>query len=250
MSVSFFYRQNAPALAYKYRPPKAPTLPTIVFLTGFCSDMEGTKATYLSAVAEALGAGYLRFDYTAHGQSGGIFEDCTIGTWKKDSLDMIDSLTTGPLVIVGSSMGGWLGLLVCLERPEIIKAFIGLAAAPDFTRDIPHDMNDEQKKLMAEAGSFPLPNDYGKPYRITRQLLEEGEKHCLFPGPIGIECPVRLLQGKKDTDVPPETAEKLFQALKGEDKQLFLLDNADHRLSTPEDLALLQEQVRLLIGRF
>ena len=249
MSVSFLKRDHAPDLAYQAQGGENTALPTIVFLTGFCSDMEGTKASFLSYICEAAKQNYIRFDYSGHGVSGGKFEDGCIGVWLQDTLDIVDRLTTGPLVLVGSSMGGWIGLLATIARPERVAGYIGLAAAPDFTRDIISKATSEMRLQLSNTGSFPLPNDYSpNAYHITQRLIDEGERHILLDGPIAITCPVRLVQGMKDIEVPWQMAHRIMNAVTGTDKEVYLREEGDHRLSFPDDLALLQKLVTELSG--
>lgn len=244
MSVMFLKRAGKPALAYQALDGKPQSAPAIVFLSGFASDMTGTKAAYLSERCEARGQGFIRFDYSGHGQSEGDFADGTIGSWKDDALAVIDELTQGDIILVGSSMGGWIGLLCALARKERVKGFIGIAAAPDFTRSIPSKLHAQQKQMLEETGFFPLPSSYGEnPYVITSKLLADGENHCLLGGPIEVDCPVRLLQGKLDPDVPWQTAQKIADAITGSDKKVILRENGDHRLSTSEDLAIIDDMV-------
>lgn len=241
---SFLTRADLPSLpSLAYRKIEG-CAPTAVFLTGFASDMEGTKAAFLAASCAARGQGFVRFDYSGHGASGGDFEDGTIGAWSRDALAVIDSVTDGPLVLIGSSMGGWIALLCALARPGRVAGLIGLAAAPDFTRDIPLRMDAAQRGALARDGRFPLPHDYdGKTRYITAALLEDGEHHCLLSAPVQIDCPVRLVQGVRDAKVPWQTAEKLSNALTSRDKKIYLREDGDHRLSTPDDLALLERLV-------
>lgn len=244
MSVSFLKREEAPDIAYIRTNGETDALPTVVFLTGFRSDMMGTKAEFLASSCVRRGQNCLRFDYRGHGQSGGRFEDGTIGLWLSDALAAIDSLTTGPLILVGSSMGGWIALHVALARKERVAGLIGLAAAPDFTRQIAAMMKDAQKQQLATKGFFTEPNDYDdRPYIITRGLLEDGEKQCLLDAPIRIDCPVRLMQGMKDADVSWQTAHRIASAITGGDKKVYLREHGDHRLSAPDDLALLEKLV-------
>lgn len=244
MSVSFLKREGAPDIAYIRTKGENGALPTVVFLTGFRSDMMGTKAEFLASSCALAAQNYLRFDYRGHGQSGGAFEDGTIGLWLSDALAAIDALTAGPLVLIGSSMGGWIALLAALARKERIAGLIGLAAAPDFTRLIPSRMSDAQKHQMAAEGLFTQPSEYDdKPLVITRALLEEGEFHCLFDAPIDLDCPVRLMQGMKDAEVPWQMAHRIANAITGADKKVYLREEGDHRLSGADDLALLQRLV-------
>lgn len=240
MSLSFLDRADAPALAYHALPGNDMG---VVFLTGFRSDMTGTKAAYLAAWCAAQNRACLRFDYSGHGQSGGRFEDGTIGTWTQDALDMIDSSTAGPLILVGSSMGGWIAFLAALARPDRIAGIVGLAATPDFTREIPKRMNDSQKSQMEKDGYFLLANDYDAPYPISQRFLEEGEAHILLDKKIDIACPVRLIQGMKDSDVPWQTAHRIKNALASNDVVVHLRENGDHRLSTSDDLALMIQMI-------
>lgn len=242
----FLKRANGPDLAYQTIEGNA-DLPTVVFLTGFRSDMSGTKAAYLSDLCAKTGQSFVRFDYRGHGQSGGAFEDSNIGLWLQDALDMIDTLTKGPIIVVGSSMGGWIGLLVSLARKDRVVGYIGLAAAPDFTRDIPKRMNETQKQSMEDRGFFELENDYDPAaYKITKSLLDEGEKHCLLDSAIDLQCPVRLIQGMKDSEVPWQMAHRIGNAITTQDKKIYLREEGDHRLSRPEDLELLGNLVKEL----
>ncbi len=240
MSLSFLARSGKPAIAYRKQDSADAALPTVVFLTGFRSDMDGTKAVYLADHCAARGQSFVRFDYSGHGKSEGAFEDGTIGQWRDDALDVIDYLTNGPLVLVGSSMGGWIGLLCALARKDRVSGYVGLAAAPDFTRWMKAGMTAEQRQMLAREGYFFLPSGYEEgDYKITAALLEDGEANCLLDAPIDLSCPVRLVQGMKDDAVPWQTAERIAAAMKGSDKQVVLREEGDHRLSTPEDLALI-----------
>lgn len=243
MSVMFLKRNGRPDIAYQETKGENGALPTVVFMGGFRSDMNGTKAEFLSHSCAARGQKYLRFDYSGHGQSGGEFIDGTIGLWLDDALAVVDTLTTGPLVIVGSSMGGWIALCTALRRKERMKGLIGLAAAPDFTRDIPTIMTDAQKQELEAKGYFTEPNEYDSSYIFTKKLLDDGEAYCLLDKPIAVDCPVRLVQGMKDNDVPWQTAHRIANALTTQNKEVYLREEGTHRLSTEEDLALLDKLV-------
>lgn len=243
MSVEFLKRDGLPDLAYLGTKGENPALPTVIFLGGFRSDMTGTKADYLAQACAARGQTYVRFDYRGHGRSGGAFIDGTIGSWLEDALAVIDALTQGPLILVGSSMGGWIALRAALLRKGRVKGIIGLAAAPDFTRDIPAQMTQTQKEELESKGYFTEANEYDSDYIFTKKLLEEGEAHCLLDGPIAIDCPVRLVQGLKDADVPWQTAQRIADALTTPDKKIYLREEGTHRLSSEEDLALLDRLV-------
>jgi len=243
MPVMFLKREGRPDIAYQRTEGKNAVLPTVVFMGGFRSDMTGTKAEFLSEACAARGQNYVRFDYSGHGQSGGDFLEGTIGAWLDDALAVVDTMTEGPLILVGSSMGGWIALRAALERKELVKGLIGLAAAPDFTRDIPRMMTDAQKEEMESKGYFTEPNEYDSSYIFTRKLLEEGERHCVLDGPIRIDCPVRLIQGMKDSDVPWQTAQRIADALTTTNKKVYLREEGTHRLSSEDDLALLDALV-------
>lgn len=223
--------------------------PTVAFLPGFASDMAGTKAMALDEFCAARGQAMLRLDYSGHGASGGAFADGTIGHWMSDALAVIDGVSSGPLLLVGSSMGGWIGLHVALARPDRIFALVGIAAAPDFTELLMWQSMapPERTRLMAD-GFIDVPSQYGAPLRITRALIEDGRRHMLLANPIALRVPVRLLQGQRDDDVPWETALKLADRIAGDDVQVTLIKDGDHRLSRPEDLSLLCRTVAALLG--
>ncbi|PIR31625.1 MAG: alpha/beta hydrolase [Alphaproteobacteria bacterium CG11_big_fil_rev_8_21_14_0_20_44_7] len=217
---------------------------------GFRSDMSGAKALYLEELCKATGNSFIRFDYSGHGESDGEFEKCTIGKWKKDALQIIEELTNDEIIIIGSSMGGWIGLLAALEVKKRVKGFIGIAAAPDFTEDLIWNEFDEftQKKLERD-GLVLMPNCYDdqEPYPITQELIEEGRKHLLLRGEIKLNCPIRLLQGMDDEDVPYETAGSIAECLTSKDVEVHLIKNASHRFSEPENLELLKNTLLELL---
>jgi pimeloyl-ACP methyl ester carboxylesterase len=212
--------------------------PGILFLSGFASDMTGTKGAALDAWARGRGRALLRFDYSGHGQSGGAFGDGTIGRWTEDALAVLDRLTTGPQVLVGSSMGGWIMLLTALARPARIAGLVGIAAAPDFTEELMWaQMPAPLRERLMRAGAILQPSRYGDaPTQISRALIEEGRRHLLLHGPIDIRCPVRLLHGMADPDVPWQTSLRLAERLSGDDVTLTLIKDGDHRLSREQDL--------------
>lgn len=216
--------------------------PTVVFCGGFMSDMTGTKATALEAFCRDRGQAYVRFDYRGHGESSGAFEDGTIGGWTDDTLAVIDRLTEGPAILVGSSMGGWIALLAALARRDRICGLIGVAAAPDFTRRMMESEFDAaQRARLRRDGrvSFASPYD-PRPYVITRALIEDGEARCLLDSPIALSCPVRLLHGMRDESVPWETSRRLMERLESDDITLTLVGEGDHRLSEPDDIERLR----------
>lgn len=222
--------------------------PTVVFLPGFRSDMTGDKATMLAAFCAGRGHAMLRFDYSGHGASSGAFEDGTIGAWAADAVAAIDALTTGKLILVGSSMGGWIALLTALLRPERIAALVGIAAAPDFTQRLMWDaMAPPERAKLQRDGVLYVPSQYGEPTPITLGLIEDGTKHLVLTGSIPIRCPVRLLHGQADPDVPWELALEIVRQVETADARVTLIKDGDHRLSRPADLELLRETVAGLL---
>ena len=238
-------RADGVELAWKRLPGRGPT---IVFLPGFRSDMEGSKAVHLAAFAAARGQAMLRLDYSGHGASGGRFEDGTIGLWTSDALQVIDSLTEGPLLLVGSSMGGWIGLNLALARPDRVAGFVGIAAAPDFTETLIWEtMPTPARQALMEQGVVHTPSDYGEPLPITRALIEDGRRHLLLGSAIPLRCPIRLLQGQRDPDVPWQTALTIAERAGSADVQVILIKDGDHRLSRDGDLAILEDVVLRLM---
>ncbi len=219
-----------------------------MFCGGFKSDMTGTKALALEASCRAEGRGFIRFDYYAHGASPGDFEQATIGRWKDDTLAVIDEVVQDPLVVVGSSMGGWMMLLAALARPERVKGLVGVAAAPDFTQELMWpELSDEARAVLARDGVWRRPSQYSDdPYPITLRLIEEGRDHLVLNRLGGLACPVRLLHGVQDADVPWRHSLRLLEALGGVDVTLTLVKDGDHRLSTPADIARLCTTVEAL----
>ena len=232
-------RADGVRIAYHRTPGASPGL---VFLGGFASDMDGSKARALEAYAHARGRAFLRFDYQGHGHSSGRFVDGTIGQWRDDALSALDRLTEGPQVLVGSSMGGWIMLLAALARPERVAGLVGIAAAPDFTEELMWGrMTAQQQREVEDKGVWHMPSDYGDPVPVTHQLIGEGRKHRLLGAPIEVGCPVRLLQGTADAEVPAEWALKLQAALTSEDVEATLVKDADHRMSSERDLQRLRD---------
>lgn len=223
-------------------------LPGVVFLGGFASDMTGGKACALEAFARERGQAFVRFDYQGHGESSGRFEDGTIGLWAQDAVGVLDNLTEGPQVLVGSSMGGWIMLLAALARPGRVAGLLGIAAAPDFTEDLMWDKFDADTRHAIERdGVYRMPSDYGDPLPITQRLIMEGRSHLLMRGPIPIACPVRLIHGMDDPDVPWEWSLKVQHALQSEDVEVVLVKHGDHRLSEAHDIVRLRYQLDRLL---
>ncbi len=229
-------------IAYHQTPGQGPG---VVFLGGFKSDMTGTKAIYLQDWAERSGRAFLRFDYSGHGASSGAFLEGAIGDWFQDALAAITELTTGPQVLVGSSMGGWISLLVARSIPQRVAGLVGIAAAPDFTEDsMWAGFTPAQRQEMAETGRVALPSEYSdQPYIITRRLIEEGRNRLVLRAPLPLPFPVRLLQGTADSDVPPSVALRLLDHAAGDDIRLTLVKGADHRFSTPACLAMIVQAI-------
>jgi pimeloyl-ACP methyl ester carboxylesterase len=224
--------------------------PTVVFLPGFRSDMAGEKATALAAFCAARGQAMLRFDYSGHGASDGAVEDGTIGAWAADALAAVDVLTEGKLVLVGSSMGGWIALLTAIARPARIAGLVGIAAAPDFTETLMWAaMTPPERARLLRDGVLRVPSQYGEPYAITRGLIEDGRNHLVLTGPIAIECPIRLLHGQRDPDVPWETALRIAERVGSADLRITLVKDGDHRLSREQDLTLLRETLTALLDQ-
>jgi pimeloyl-ACP methyl ester carboxylesterase len=223
--------------------------PTVVFLPGFRSDMTGEKATALASYCAARGQAMLRFDYSGHGASGGRFEEGTIGRWAEDALAVIDRASEGPLLLVGSSMGGWIALLAARARPGRVVGLLGIAAAPDFTEVLMWQaMTFEQRATLMSSGVLHVPSQYGDPYPITRALIEDGRNHLLLHEPVALDRPVRLLHGQRDPDVPWEFALRIADQVTSSDVRVILVKDGDHRLSRPQDLALLCQTLSPLLG--
>ncbi len=220
-------------LAYVHTPGEGPT---VVFLSGYKSDMEGTKAVHLEAWAKARGRAFLRLDYSGHGQSGGVFEKGCIGDWAADAQAVIEHVTSGPLILVGSSMGGWIGSLLT-QRLRDVRGFVGIAAAPDFSEDsFWAGFSEAERAEVMEKGVVYLPSAYGEPYAVTRKLIEDGRENLVLRGPLPMPYPVRLVQGTEDEAVTRETALRLLDHIDSPDLRLTLVKGADHRFSEPENL--------------
>ena len=242
MTLQMVARPDGLRLACRHRPGRGPT---ILFLPGYMSDMEGSKAVALDAWAEANGHAMLRLDYAGCGASDGAFAEGTLTGWRDDVLHLIDTRTEGPLLLVGSSMGGWLMLLVALARPDRVRGLVGIAAAPDFTE---WSFSDADKARLIAEGRIEEPSDYSdQPYLTTCAFWESGQASLLLGGEITLDCPVRLLHGQADADVPWEVSLRLAAALRSADVQAILVKSGDHRLSRDCDIALLIATVERLL---
>jgi pimeloyl-ACP methyl ester carboxylesterase len=240
-------RPDGATIAYRRL---AGAAPGIVFLGGFRSDMSGTKALFLEDYCRRRERAYLRFDYFGHGASSGDFAVGTIGRWRDDALAVIDSLTEGPQILAGSSMGGWIMLLAALARSERVAALVGIAAAPDFTEDLlPARLSGPQRQMLQQEGLVVLPSDYDPAgYLYSRALIEDGRRHLLLRGPIALAAPVRLLHGLADASVPWQTSLRIAERLTGRDVTVTLVKDGDHRLSTEADLTRLAQILDGLAG--
>lgn len=232
---AFAMRADGARIAYHRTTGRGPG---VVFLTGYASDMTGQKALRLEAHCRARGQAFVRFDYRGHGASSGVFTDGTIGGWAEDAVFVIDHLTDGPQVLVGSSLGGWLMLLAALARPQRIAGLIGIAAAPDFTEDvIPGLLGPTERAVLACDGVVPLASPYdAEPTPVTARILEDGRRHLVLRAPIALACPLRLIHGLDDPDVPWATALRLAERFAGRDVEITLVKDGGHRLSEPADL--------------
>ena len=223
--------------------------PGVVFLGGFRSDMTGSKALYLQNWAQQQGRAFLRFDYSGHGQSSGQFEDGAVGDWFADATAAL-TLTQGPQILIGSSMGGWIALLLARTMPARVAGFVGIAAAPDFTNDILAALDENQQKQFQDTGKIALKSDYSDdPTIITRRMIEDGRIHQVLNAPLNLPFPTRFLQGTADPDVPASAAIALLNHASGPDIQLSLVKGADHRFSTPDCLAMISAALTDIIQR-
>jgi pimeloyl-ACP methyl ester carboxylesterase len=229
-------------IAYRLR---RGTQPTLVFLPGYASDMEGTKALALDGLAQRRGFAMLRFDYSGTGSSSGNFENGTLALWLEEALAAIDQLTSGPLILVGSSMGGWIALHLAILRPDRVHALVGLAAAPDFTH---WGFDAHQKAALKSDGRIEEANPYAvEPTVFTRAFWESGQQLLLLGNDLPVDCRVRLLHGECDGEVPLEVAFRLLRALRSGDVQLNVVKGGGHRLSQPHEIdAILRTVVNLL----
>ena len=238
--ANFLETPEGRRIAYHRRAGQAPG---VVFLGGFNSDMTGSKALHLDAWARAQGRAFLRFDYSGHGASDGLFVQGSVGDWAADAEAALTRLTTGPQILVGSSMGGWIALLLARRRPARVAGLVLIAASPEFPERMLAEMDAGQRAGLAASGLTHLPSDYGEPYPITRRLVEEAREHRIFDRPFAAEVPVRLLQGTADTAVDESVALRLLHHIRGPDVRLTLVQGADHRFSTPDCLALIERAV-------
>jgi pimeloyl-ACP methyl ester carboxylesterase len=246
--LAYFDPGDGRKIAFRQR-PKNPEIPgpTLVFLPGYGSDMEGTKAVEIDRFAAVAGLGYLRLDYSGTGSSGGEFADGTLTRWLDEVVAAIDLLVDGPVLLIGSSMGGWLALHAALKRPDRIAAIIGVAAAPDFTD---WGFNPEQRQSLLTTSRFEVADANGGPPLVTHaRFVESGASLRMLHSPILISCPVRLIHGEKDEDVPVGVAFKLLDSIHSADVQLIVIKQGGHRLSRPHEIEALMRTVAALAER-
>lgn len=238
---SFLSTKQGRKLAYHRTEGRGPW---VVFLGGLKSDMQGTKAVFLEEWAKKQGRAFLRFDYSGHGESSGEFTEGCIGDWAEDTAEAVAALTDGPILPVGSSMGGWQALLLARAMPERVAGLVTIAAAPDFTEDgYWAGFSDAQKQTLEEVGHVELPSDYMEPYVITKRMIEDGRDQLVLRSPLELPFPVRFLQGTADTAVSVETAVRLLEHATGPDMQLRLVKDADHRFSDGPCLGLIAKAI-------
>ena len=247
-AIEYLPRADGHRIAHVTTPGRAPG---VLFCGGFMSDMTGTKALALEAACREAGRAYTRFDYLGHGASSGAFTEGTIGRWADDAVAVLDHLAPAPHVVVGSSMGGWIMLLAALARPRRVAGLVGIAAAPDFTETLMWERyDDEVRGILLSAGRYDEPSIHGDdPYPITLALIEEGRRHLLLGTSIPLTCPVRLLHGMRDADVPWRHSLALVEALAGADVRACFVKDGDHRLSREGDLELIRHTVLDLCDR-
>lgn len=245
--ISFLTSPQGRRIAYRQTKGQGPG---VVFLGGFKSDMEGTKAQHLEAWARARGQAFLRFDYSGHGQSSEAFADGSIGDWTEDARAAIDSLTEGPQVLIGSSMGGWISLLCARDMAAKVAGLVTIAAAPDFTEDAMWARFDpDQRAVLTRDGQLALPSEYGEPYVITQKLIEDGRQHLVLRDALDLPFPVRFLQGTADADVDMSVALRLLDHVTGPDIRLLLVKGADHRFSDPDCLGAVNAALEEVLAR-
>lgn len=235
-------------LAYRYCPPDF-NAPTVVYLYGFRSDMNGEKVLFLEDHCAKEGIGFLTFDYSGHGQSSGNFEEGTISQWLSDSLAIIDQITQGPIIVVGSSMGGWLAHLVTQQRPNRVIGLLGIASAPDFTQELMWNnfSSQQQTETMTQGWTIVSTEYNSSGWKITKNLIEDGRKHHLLGQPISMTIPIRYLHGLKDASVPFVYSQKLVELVTSSDITLTLIKLGDHRLSSEENKRVLWSTLQELI---
>ncbi len=245
------YLKNGDFIAYhKFTPSTKTHHPTVIFLGGFKSDMSGTKAIFLEDFCVERGIPFIRFDYQGHGESSGDFLDGSIGRWRDDAVSIIDEATDSDekIILIGSSLGGWIMLLAALARPERIESLIGIAPAPDFTENLIWDkLKKEEQNIIMNEGVYNLPSEYcdspdvePEPYPITKKLIIDARDHLLLHDEIKLDCKIDLIHGMKDFDVPYEISIKISEKVTSDNVTIYYQKNGDHRMSSPESLKLIK----------
>ena len=244
-------RPDGSTLAYDRLAATRADTPGVVFLHGLMSDRSGTKAEVLLAHCRANGLGFVRFDMSGHGASSGRFEDGSVSRWTEDALAVLDAVTSGPLILVGSSMGAWVMIKTALARAPRIAGLIGVAPAPDFTEDLMWaGFSAAERATLEQQGMLNLPSTYDtRPYVISRGLIEDGRNNLVLRGPIPLGCPVRLVHGQRDGSVPWQTSLRLAENLSSDDVDVILIKDGDHRLSRPQDLQRLCRMLDELVAK-
>ncbi|XP_051881896.1 palmitoyl-protein thioesterase ABHD10, mitochondrial-like isoform X2 [Pristis pectinata] len=247
-STQYLNRPNLPKLAYKRTKGRNPG---VLFLPGFASTMKADKALALEEFCKSLGHSFVRFDYTGCGESGGNFSECTIGQWKKDVLSLLDELTEGPQILVGSSLGGWLMLLAAIARPERVVALVGIATGADYLVTAFRQLPLETKKEIEEKDEWYLPNKQKEAgfYKIPYSFIKEAENHCVLHSTIPITCPVRLIHGMEDEHIPWQISLKVAENLLGSDVDLILRKQGQHRMAEKDDVKLIVYTIDDLIDK-
>jgi len=247
MDIQYLNRESHHRLAYIYSPSSdvGRDLPAVMFCGGFRSDMMGTKAAYFEAQCQARGQEYLRFDYSGHGASGGDFKDGMIGSWFADALDVFDAIINKPVIIVGSSMGGWIGLLMAQARADFVKGLVGIAAAPDFTERLYHEeLSEDHRRTIAAQGYVEIPNEYSDdPYVFTADLFEDGRRNMVLNQAHTHTYPIALFHGMRDTSVPESVPLLIKETYSGGPLDITFIDDGDHRLSRPQDLVMIDAAI-------
>ena len=246
MLISTLKRSGKPDLAYVYSKAQGEglSMPPVMFCGGYASDMNGTKATFLEEVCCARGQAFLRFDYSGHGLSGGLFEDGSMGQWAGDAADILEAvLPQDKVLVVGSSMGGWISMILARTKAERFHAFIGIAAAPDFTEEMHRRLSDAERAEVQQKGFADVQGDGGQIYHFSKHSYDEAKKHLILNQSGVFGFPVHLLQGKLDVSVPWQIAEAIRSHFKNDKSEITYVEDGDHRLSRPEDLALLDDLV-------
>lgn len=248
MTPLFYTPESGVRIAYHHQHGQGEV--GVMFLCGFRSDMESTKATALAEWCAAQNVRYTRFDYFGHGKSEGEFIDYTISKGLESTLHMLDQIARGPQILVGSSMGGWIGMRAAQERKGQVRGFIGVAAAPDFTDRMRPQMNGEQQAALDKDGVVWVHSEYyGNDYPITQNLIDDGKQHFLLDDVIGLEIPIHLIQGQLDDSVPWQTALKISERVMSDEVTITLVKDGDHRLNRPQDIALLTEALGRMLAR-